>query len=69
MYQEKKTQEERILDLLRERGAAGVANWEIPAQLHILQYNARIFGLKRKGYDIKNIDGRFYLQEGQQILI
>ena len=71
MYKPDKTQEERILELLRERGAAGVMAWEIPATLHILQYNARVFGLRAKGYDIVNKDGRFYLFEGdtQQALI
>lgn len=61
------TQEQRILDLLRERGYAGVMAWEIPANLHILQYNARIFGLRKKGYDIRNIDGKFVLYEQGQI--
>jgi lysozyme family protein len=66
-YIEKKTQEQRILDLLRERGSSGVMAWEIPANLHILQYNARVYGLRKKGYDIRNKDGKFYLIEQGQI--
>ena len=64
MYKEDLTQEGRILSLLKERGSAGVYAWEIPATLHILQYNARIFGLRRKGYNIVNKErGHFVLQE------
>jgi hypothetical protein len=51
----------RILELLKERGSAGVWAWEIPNNLRILQYNARVFGLRKKGYDIRNINGKFYL--------
>ena len=61
MYKPNGTQEQRILDLLVERGSTGVNAWEIPNNLKILQYNARIFGLRRKGYDIRNINGKFYL--------
>jgi lysozyme family protein len=61
MYKENGTQEQRILELLKERGNSGVMAWEIPATLRILQYNARVFGLRKKGYDIKNINGKFVL--------
>lgn len=61
MYKPNGTQEARILELLKERGNVGVMAWEIPANLRILQYNARIFGLRHKGYDIKNINGKFVL--------
>ncbi len=54
-YQKKPTPEQRILELLRKRGKKGVYAWEITDDLKILQYNARIFGLRKKGYIIKNI--------------
>lgn len=58
------TQEGRILNLLRERGNSGVYAWEITNDLHILQYNARIFGLRAKGYKIVNKEiGHFVLQD------
>lgn len=64
------TQEQKILELLKQRGSQGVWAWEIPANLHILQYNARVFGLRRKGYDIVNQKGKFLLIEpGQQPLL
>lgn len=58
-YIKRPTQEQRILELLRERGAKGVMVWEfmIPRPqggLGIAQYNARIWGLRRKGYVIEN---------------
>lgn len=53
-YQEKPTQEMRILKFLKERGKTGVYAWEIMRDLHILQYNARIFGLRKKGHIIIN---------------
>jgi lysozyme family protein len=61
-YIRKPTQEDRILELLRLRGRNGVESWEIPTHLHILQYNSRIFGLRKKGYIIDNINDRFYLK-------
>lgn len=66
-YKPNQTQEERILELLRERGHRGVYAWEIPAQLHILQYNARVFGLRKKGHEIINNKGLFVLQEAGQM--
>lgn len=63
-YKEKKTQEVRILDLLRERGSSGVKAWEIPTALHILQYNSRVWSLRQKGFNIINKDNTFYLIEG-----
>lgn len=62
-YQPNKTQEQKILDLLKERGSSGVRAWEIPTNLHILQYNSRIFGLRAKGFNIINKDNTFYLIE------
>jgi len=64
-YIKKPTQEQRILDLLKERGSAGVKSWEIPNNLHILQYNARIYGLREKGFNIINKDETFYLITGE----
>lgn len=53
MYIEDKTQEQKILDLLEK------ANWEwvvLPKiiKLWIAQYNARIYWLRRKWYNIEN---------------
>jgi len=53
MYIEDKTQEQKILDLLEK------ANWEWVAlpkiiKLWIAQYNARIYWLRRKWYNIEN---------------
>jgi len=68
-YKEDLTQEERILALLRERGSAGVDVWEfmMPRSrggLGVAQYNARIWGLRQKGHDIKNEKiGHFVLRE------
>ena len=58
-YRKKPTQERRILNLLRRRGAVGVAVYEfmIPINqggLGIAQYNARIYGLRQKGHIIKS---------------
>jgi len=58
-YQERVTQEERILDLLETRGSEGVKVWEFmlprpQGGLGIAQYNARIWGLRKKGHNIQN---------------
>jgi len=70
-YREDKTQEERILDLLKARGERGVYVYELmmprPQGLGIAQYNARIYGLRQKGFDIINKEaGHFVLSEGQE---
>ena len=62
------TQEERILTLLKERGSRGAYVYEFmqprPNGLGIAQYNARIWGLKQKGYQIINLQpGHFVLKE------
>ncbi len=67
-YKEDKTQEQRILELLRERGSEGAYVYEFmmprPRGLGIAQYNARIWGLRQKGYVIKNKKpGHFVLIE------
>lgn len=67
MYKENLTQEERIMRLLRKRGSEGVKIWEFmmprnQGGLGIAQYNARIYGLRKKGHIIKSIkSGRFVL--------
>jgi hypothetical protein len=48
------TQHNRILMLLRERGPAGVANFEFP-QHFILNYKARLDELREKGHDIRTV--------------
>lgn len=68
-YREDKTQEQRILELLQERGSRGVYVYELqaprPQGLGIAQYNARIYGLRDKGYNIQNVEeGHFVLKEG-----
>ena len=61
------TQEKRILRLLKERGENGVKVYELimpnnQGGLGIAQYNARIWSLRQKGYNIKNIEpGHFVL--------
>lgn len=62
------TQEERILTLLKERGDRGAYVYEFmaprPDGLGVAQYNARIWGLKQKGYQIINLQpGHFVLKE------
>jgi len=68
----KLTQRERILNLLRERGQAGVQVWELiaprPAGLGIAQYNARIKELREKGFNIINVKpGHFVLKEFKEV--
>lgn len=58
-YIKKPTQEGKILRLLRQQGKYGVPVYKMiapePYGLGIAQYNARIFGLREKGYVIENI--------------
>ena len=74
-YQKRPTQEDRILKLLKERGSQGARVWEFmmpqpQGGLGIAQYNARIFGLREKGYNIKSVKpGHYVLDKGQQVLI
>lgn len=72
-YTHKPTQEQRILRLLKERGSAGVRVYEFmaprPEGLGIAQYNARIFGLRQKGFIINNKKpGHFVLESDPEIL-
>jgi len=62
------TQKMRLLELLKERGEAGVYVYEImtprPVGLGIAQYGARILELRRQGYIIMNTEpGHFVLKE------
>lgn len=62
------TQEGRILELLRQRGDNGAYVYEFmmprPQGLGIAQYNARIYGLREKGFNIVNTTpGHFVLIE------
>lgn len=55
----KPTQQQRILNLLKERGPAGVLVYELMTPqgmggLGVSQYGARIMELRRKGYKIIN---------------
>ena len=72
LYIKKPTQEMRILKLLRERGEQGAYVYEFmmprPQGLGIAQYNARIYGLREKGYNIVNTKpGHFVLREEDQL--
>lgn len=65
-YVKRPTQEQRILELLQQRGKEGVKVWEFmlprPKGLGVAQYNARIYGLRKKGYVIENKEpGHFVL--------
>lgn len=67
-YKNEPTQEERILELLQERGEQGAYVYEFmmprPNGLGIAQYNSRVYGLRRKGYNIVNKEpGHFVLIE------
>ncbi len=55
----RQTQKSRILDLLIERGGAGVFIWELMMPIEkggcsAAQYGARILELRRMGHDIRN---------------
>lgn len=71
-YQERPTQEQRILELLRARGKEGVFVWDFMSPsnkggLGIAQYNSRIWGLRKKGYVIENVKpGHFVLIEDKE---
>jgi len=60
-FHRKPTQEERILSLLKARGDEGLRSWEIVNQMNILQYTARIWGLRDKGHNIKNVKKNLYV--------
>lgn len=72
-YHRKPTQEQRILELLRERGGQGVYAYELTNTEFmrdrggaIMQYNARVWGLRQKGYKIINDPiGHFTLYESE----
>ena len=72
-YKENLTQEERILQRLREAGSRGVYAYELttPRPMGgegICQYNSRIWGLRQKGYEIVNkTPGHFVLIEPGQM--
>lgn len=72
-YIENPTQEQRIIDLLRDRGSQGVDVWEFmlprpKGGLGIAQYNARIWGLRQKGFVIENNPiGHFILKFDPEI--
>jgi hypothetical protein len=70
-YHKKPTQEQRILQLLKNRGKSGVKVWELvtprPHGLGISQYNARIYGLREKGFNIVNkTPGHFVLIQNEK---
>ena len=71
-YIKKSSQELRILNLLRERGSRGAYVYEFmtprPNGLGVAQYNSRLYGLRKKGFDIVNKEpGHFVLFEQPQM--
>ena len=71
-YIEKESQKQRILNLLTERGSAGVYVYEMtnsrPNGLGVSQYNARINGLRKKGHNIINTQpGHFVLSKDKVV--
>lgn len=65
-YEKRPTQEQRILNLLRERGSQGAYVYEFmtpqPVGAGIAQYNSRVWSLRQKGYVIENKNpGHFIL--------
>ena len=68
MYEQRLTQEQKILDLFAERKGAGVYAYELaepaPRGLGILQYNARIYGLRHRGINVvSDHKGHFVIKE------
>ena len=68
----RKSQKERLLQFLKNRGQNGVKVYEIiaprPDGLGISQYNARILELRREGYRIINKKpGHFVLEESDPV--
>lgn len=45
-----KTQEDRLLEAIKEAGLKGYNSFDADYRLHIKQAPARLFGLKRRGY-------------------
>lgn len=72
-YINKPTQEQRILTLLRERGKFGVMVYDMmmprPQGLGIAQYSARIWSLRKKGYDIKNVKPGMFVLNSKPVQI
>ena len=66
---EKLSQRERILNLLRERGNAGVRVWELiaprPTGLGIAQYGARIKELREQGFNIINVKPGYFILKAE----
>lgn len=53
-YEHRPTQEQRILQMLYSARWEFVSSLSIVMELYILQYSARIWGLRKKGFNIKN---------------
>ena len=61
-----KTQQERILELLQERGELGVHSWEMTNDMNIMQYGARVLELRGLGHNIVNVKkNHFVLRESK----
>jgi hypothetical protein len=71
MYENRTTQESQILDLLISSKGAGVYSYQlaapVPRGLGILQYNARIYGLRHKGYKIVSDRKGHYVLEANTV--
>jgi len=67
-----KTQQQRILELLQQRGERGLEVFEImtprPDGLGVAQYNSRIKELREQGHNIINTKpGHFMLEENKEL--
>jgi hypothetical protein len=51
MITDRRTQDQQVLNLIQQAGDKGVPNYELVKIS--LQYQGRIFSLRRKGYDIR----------------
>lgn len=56
------TQQGKILNLLKQRGQKGVANYEF-SRMHILRYSARMKELRQEGHNI--VTERDHLPNGR----
>ena len=70
-YEPRTTQENQILDLLIGSRGTGVYSYQLaqpkPIGLGILQYNARIFGLRKKGHRIiSDFRGHYIIKEERE---
>lgn len=65
------TQRERLLEFLTAKGSKGAYVYELqaprPQGLGLAQYNARIYELRRMGWNIKNIEAGHFVLIGKSL--